>query len=57
MYLCINNDVELSLEIEEGYKRSLYKDVCQEYVRELQREMNNVREKIRREFNDTDEKA
>ena len=57
VYLCINNDVELSLEIEEGYKRSLYKDVCQEYVRELQREMNNVREKIRREFNDTDEKA
>lgn len=57
VYLCINNDVELSLEIEEEYKRSLYKDVCQEYVRELQREMNNVREKIRREFNDTDEKA
>ena len=55
--LCINNDVELSLEIEEGYGRGLYKDVCQESVRELQREMNNVREKIRREFNDTDEKA
>ena len=50
VYLCINNDVELSLEIEEGYKRSLYKDVCQEYVRELQRELNNVTEKVRKEI-------
>ena len=55
--LCINNDVELSLEIEEGYGRGLYKDVCQEYVRELQRELNNVKEKIRREINDSNEEV
>lgn len=57
VWLSINNDVELSLVIEKGYARGLYKDVCQEYVRELQREMNNVREKIRKEFNRSEEKA
>lgn len=57
VWLSVNNDVELSLVIEEGYARGLYKDVCQEYVRELQREMNNVREKIRKEFNGSEEKA
>ena len=49
--LCINNDVYLALEIDEDYSRSLYKDVCLEYIQELQREVDNIKGKIRREIN------
>lgn len=48
--LSLENDVTLKLKIEEGYGRGLYKDVCTEYINELQRELNNVKERIRREL-------
>jgi len=37
------------MKIEEGYSRDLYKDVCSEYVIELQRELDSIKERIRRE--------
>ena len=48
--LSIENEITLSLRIQDGYSRGLYKDVCTEYISELQRELNNVRENIRREM-------
>ena len=48
--LSLNNDVELNLIIEDGYGRGLYKDVCVEYIAELQHELDTVKDKIRREM-------
>ena len=48
--LSLTNDVLLHLVIAEEYGRGLYKDVCKEYVCELQKELDSVKEKIRREF-------
>ena len=48
--LSLDNDVSLNLIIEDGYGRGLYKDVCTEYIAELQRELDSVKEKIRREI-------
>ena len=50
--LGIDNDVTLQLKIDEGYNRGLYKDVCIEYIDELQSELNNVLDKVRREMID-----
>jgi hypothetical protein len=36
--------------IEDNYNRGLYNDVCTEYIAELQRELNNVRDAIRKEI-------
>ena len=47
----LENDVVLKLVIDEEYGRLLYKDVCSEYVQELQNELNSVKDKIRREIN------
>ena len=48
--LSLNNDVSFNLIIEDGYGRGLYKDVCTEYIAELQRELDSVKDKIRREI-------
>ena len=47
--LCLQNDVTLKMRIEDGYSRGLYKDVCSEYVTELQRELDRIKDRIRRE--------
>ena len=48
--LSLNNDVSFNLIIEDSYGRGLYKDVCTEYIAELQRELDSVKDKIRREI-------
>jgi len=48
--LSLENDVLLNLIIADDYGRGLYKDVSKEYVRELQKELDSVKDKIRREF-------
>lgn len=48
--LSLENDVILNLIIEDGYNRGLYKDVCTEYISELQRELDNVKDSIRKEL-------
>ena len=47
--LCLQNEVTLKRRIEDGYSRGLYKDVCSEYVTELQRELDRIKDRIRRE--------
>lgn len=40
------NEVNLQLEIAEGYAKGLYKDVCEEYINELQKEISDVKEQL-----------
>lgn len=50
--LLLHNDITLNLKIEKGYNRGLYKDVCSEYIKDLQRELEEVKDKIRSELLD-----
>jgi hypothetical protein len=43
----ISNDIELALEIDEKYDRILYKDVCTEYIKQLNNELKKTLEKVR----------
>ena len=52
--LQIEEDVALNLTIEEGYKRILYKDVCEEYINDLNRELSDVRRTILEELSPHD---
>ena len=42
----IEEDVSLNLIIKEEYKRSLYRDVCIEYINDLNKELSDVRRTI-----------
>lgn len=44
--LLIVNDITLDLKFGEGYSKGLYKDVCQEYINDLNREILQVKESI-----------
>ncbi|MEE1126545.1 MAG: hypothetical protein U0L18_11560 [Acutalibacteraceae bacterium] len=48
--LLINDDILLDFSIAEGYSKGLYKDVCSEYVAELQKEISSVKESLLREM-------
>ena len=50
--LSLASDIVLKLVIDEKYRRGLYKDVCTEYIKELQKEINDSRERIRRELSE-----
>lgn len=41
-------DLVLNLEIEDGYKRGLYKEVCKEYIDNLNNEIKEVREEMKK---------
>ena len=47
--LIIENDVKLVLKIAEGYSKVLYMDVCTVYIDDLNREISNVAESVRKE--------
>ena len=47
--LIIENDVKLVLKISEGYSKVLYMDVCIVYIDDLNREISNVAESVRKE--------
>lgn len=46
----IEDDVVLELETEDGYPRVLYKDVCNEYINDLNNELVDVRRTIQKEL-------
>lgn len=48
--LLINNDLELKLIIARGYTKGLYKDVCTEYINDLNRELLQVKLRIANEL-------
>ena len=39
-------DIKLKLEIAEGYSIGLYKEVCTEYINELQKEISDTKENL-----------
>ena len=49
--LSVSNDIKLQLTFADGYTRGLYKDVCTEYIQDIQREIDEVKMIIRRESN------
>ena len=44
--MLFDNDIKLQLEIADGYSKGLYKDVCEEYISELQKEISDVKEQL-----------
>lgn len=48
--LMIENDIQLELKIAEGYSRVLYKEVCTEYIDNLNREISSVAESVRKDI-------
>lgn len=48
--LMIENDIQLELKIAEGYSRLLYKEVCTEYIDNLNREISSVAESVRKDI-------
>ena len=46
----IEFDINLDLEIQEGYSKGLYKDVCKEYIAELNKELVQVKNSIKKEL-------
>lgn len=48
--LLIEFDINLDLEIQEGYSKGLYKDVCKEYIAELNKELVQVKNSIKKEL-------
>lgn len=41
-----SKDIELKLEIDENYKKGLYKEVCAEYIEDLNKEIKSVRGEV-----------
>lgn len=50
LQLLFVNDISLNLIISEGYKKGLYKDVCREYINDLNRELIQVKESMKKEL-------
>lgn len=48
--MLIENDIYLSFIIADGYSKGLYKDVCAEYIDELNKEIIQVADSIRKEL-------
>ena len=46
----IDNDVEFDFRVEDGFTREMYIEICDEYLKDLERELSEVKEKIRSEL-------
>lgn len=44
--MLITDDIVLELQFSEGYSKGLYKDVCTEYINDLNREILQVKQSI-----------
>jgi hypothetical protein len=49
--LLLVNDIELKYSVVEGYSKGLYKDVCEEYVHDLNSEIASVKTQIASKIN------
>ena len=43
----VKDDFSLELEVSEGYSRGMYIEVCTEYINDLNRELNEIKEELR----------
>lgn len=50
LQLLLEEDIVLQLAIAEGYGKGLYKDVCREYIDDLNRELAQVKESMKKEI-------
>ena len=48
--LSLESNVKLNLVIDDSFNRGLYKDVCKEYIKDLQAELDNAKAKIIKEI-------
>lgn len=48
--ILVEENIKLELEIDKDYRKGLYKDVCAEYIDDLNRELVLVRERIIQEL-------
>lgn len=48
LQLLFDDDIMLNLIVSEGYKKGLYKDVCKEYIDDLNRELVQVKQSMKR---------
>lgn len=48
----IYGSIEIKLEIQEGYSRGMYIEVCKEYIKDLNRELKEVKEIIEKEISE-----
>lgn len=46
----VDGSVEITLEIQDGYSRGMYIEVCEEYIKDLNRELGEVTELIKKEI-------
>lgn len=46
----VDRSVEITLEIQDGYSRGMYVEVCEEYIKDLNRELGEVTEIINKEI-------
>ena len=46
----VNVSAEITFEIQEGYSRGMYIEVCEEYIKDLNRELGEVIELIKEEI-------
>ena len=49
LQLLLEENITLKLIIAEGYGKGLYKDVCKEYIDDLNRELAQVKESMNKE--------
>lgn len=49
--LMLAEEIQLQLSIESGYSKGLYKDVCREYIEDLNRELLQVKANMKKELN------
>ena len=45
--ILIDEDITLEFKVAEGYSKGLFRDVCSEYVQDLNREIKQVKETIK----------
>lgn len=50
LQLLLEEDIVLQLVIAEDYSKGLYKDVCREYIDDLNRELAQVKESMKKEI-------
>ena len=46
----VKDDIVLELNIDEGFNRVLYKEVCEEYIKDLNRELNECKDDLRKQL-------
>lgn len=48
--MLLQDDISLELVVAEDYRRVLYKEVCKEYIKDLNREMDQVKISMKKEL-------